>query len=129
MANGYIEKKGAIKTFLIELNRILNNNISSLIIEPREDKEEKFTTRYCLSELGYDQNDVKNELKKLTVKEYVETCDDNKNLKTNKYYIFDKFIDNNEIYIKIKIKSYTNYEVLCMSFHFAEYHITKFPYK
>ena len=34
-----------------------------------------------------------------------------------------------QVYIKIKIQSYENKIVLCMSFHYAEYSITKFPYR
>lgn len=129
MAKGYIEPKGAVETFLSELKRVLNNKNSKLILLGREDKEEQYTTIYCLNYLMYDEEDVKNELKNLTVDLYIETCNDERNKKSNRYYIFDKTINGKEIYIKIKIQSYDNNEVLCMSFHFAEYSNNRFPYK
>lgn len=121
MAAGYIETKGAVKTFLAELNRVLNDRISKVELYPREDKEEQYTTEYCLTELNYTTDDVKTELKQLKDTDYVETCDDERNKKSNRYYVFKRIIQNREIYIKVKIKSYDKKVVLCMSFHFAEY--------
>lgn len=121
MAAGYIETKGAVRTFLAELNRILNDGKSKVELYPREDKEEQYTTEYCLTELNYTTDDVKIELKQLKDTDYVETCDDERNKKSNRYYVFKRIIQNREIYIKVKIKSYDKKVVLCMSFHFAEY--------
>lgn len=121
MADGYIENKGAVNIFLAELKRILEDKDARLNILPREEKEVQYTTRYCLRELGYTEEDVRGELQSLKIKDYVETCDDERNKKSNRYYIFKKVIINREIYIKVKIESYDNKIVLCMSFHFAEY--------
>lgn len=129
MSEGYIETKGAVNTFLIDLKRILSDKTSILRIPPREDKEYIYTTKYCLETLGFNDTDVKNELKKLTIESYVETCDDERNKKSNRYYIFYKNISHRNIYIKVKIDSYDNKVVLCMSFHFPEYEIMKFPFK
>lgn len=57
---------------------------------------------------------------------YVETCDDLRNKKSNRFYIFKKILQEREIYIKVKIESYDNQIILCMSFHFAEYHLETF---
>lgn len=129
MADGYVEHKGMVSNFLDDLKIILNNQKSKLKIYPREDKELEYTTKYCLQELNFTSNDVKNELKKLTVDSYVETCDDERNKKSNRYYVFYKKIKGKDIYIKVKIESRDNKSVLCMSFHFPEYEITKFPYR
>ncbi len=128
MANGYVSSKGAVQTFLIELKTILNRKDSKLIIIERDDKKSGYNLSDCRAELGIDNNDIKEYLKGLTLHNYIETCDDEKNLKSKEYYIFGLEIKNKEIYIKIKIQSYDKRIVLCMSFHYAEYKL-KFPYK
>lgn len=60
---------------------------------------------------------------------YVETCDDERNSKSNALYIFAIYIKNKQVYIKLKIQSYDEKIILCMSFHFVEFQINKFPYK
>lgn len=121
MAEGYVESKGAVITFLKELKNILLDPKSSLNIQPRDDQEYEYSTDYCLLELGYDKSDVIEELLQLNIKNYVETCDDLRNKKSNRFYIFAKTIQKREIYIKVKIQSYDNKKILCMSFHFAKY--------
>lgn len=121
MADGYKESITAVQSFLKELNRILSDPTSKLEIQPREDKAWEYTTTYCLQTLGLDTDDIKSIVLKLTEKNYIETCDDERNKKANRYYVFGINIDKREIYIKVKIKSYDNKIVLCMSFHFAEY--------
>lgn len=123
MADGYIESKGAVQVFLNDLKIVLNDPKSDLTIEPREDKEEEYRTDYCLTTLMYDKKDVEEELKNLKLKDYVETCDDDKNKKSNRFYVFGIKRENREIYVKVKIESYDNKTVLCLSFHFAEYPI------
>lgn len=102
MAAGYQETKGMVITFLEELKRILNDKNSVLRLYPREDKDFEYTTKYCLQFLGFNENDVRNELKKLTIDSYVETCDDERNPKTHKYYVFYKII--NQYILKLKLK-------------------------
>lgn len=121
MAEGYIETKGAVQTFLTDLKNILLDPKLNFRLEPREDKEYEYTTDYCLETLTYDISDVIKELLKLNLKNYVETCDDLRNKKSNRFYIFKKIIQEREIYIKVKIESYDNKNILCMSFHFAKY--------
>lgn len=121
MAEGYIESKGAVITFLKELQKILLDSNMKLTIQTREDKEYRYTTDYCLEQLGYDKSDVIKELLQLNIKDYVETCDDLRNKKSNRFYVFGKVIQKREVYIKVKIESYDNKKILCMSFHFAEY--------
>ena len=91
-------------------------------------KDNGYNLSDCRVELGIDDNDIKKYLKELSVYNYVETCDDERNKKSNPYYIFGTEIENKDIYIKIKIQSYDKKIILCMSFHFAEYNL-KFPYR
>lgn len=128
MADGYILTKGAVQTFLQELNNILNQKQSELIIVEREDKPEGYNLSDCKAELGIDDGCIKEYLKNLTLEEYVETCDDERNKKSNAYYVFGKIIMKRKVYIKVKIQSYDKKIILCMSFHFAEDKM-RFPYK
>lgn len=121
MADGYRETKGAISIFLKELKTILVDPKLEFRLEPREDKEYEYTTDYCLETLNYTTSDVIEELLKLELKNYIETCDDLRNRKSKRYYVFGIKRNGKEIYIKVKIESYDNKKVLCMSFHFAEY--------
>ena len=128
MADGYILTKGAVQTFLQELNNILNQKQSELIIVEREDKPEGYNLSDCKAELGIDDDCIKEYLKNLTLEEYVETCDDERNKKSNAYYVIGKIIMKRKVYIKVKIQSYDKKIILCMSFHFAEDKM-RFPYK
>lgn len=128
MADGYILKRGAVQIFLQELKRILNEKQAQLIIVEREDKPEGYNLSDCKAELGIDEECIKEYLKNLTLEEYVETCDDERNKNSNAYYIFGKTIMKRELYIKVKIQSYDKKIILCMSFHFAENKM-RFPYK
>ena len=93
-----------------------------------EDKEKGYNLSDCRAELGIDNNDIKEYLKDLSIENYVETCDDERNKNSNSYYVFGKFVNEKEIYIKVKIQSYDKKIVVCMSFHFAEYKLN-YPYK
>lgn len=129
MANGYVATKGNVEIFLKELKQILSTPKAELNIIPREDKILEYSTEYCLRSLGFTSENVKEELKKLEIKEYIECCPDARNLKSRDYYIFSKSYNKKQVYIKIKIQSCDNKIVLCMSFHYAQYKINKFPYK
>ena len=72
---------------------------------------------------------IEEELKNLNIKQYVECCPDERNPKSADYYVFSKKYQENQVYIKLKIQSYNNKIILCMSFHYAEYELNSFPYK
>lgn len=129
MAGGFITTKGDIQIFLKELKEILENPNSKLNIIPRRDKRPEFSTEYCLRKLGFTDMDLKEELKKLKITEYVECCRDERNKNSRNYYIFCKEYNKKQVYIKIKIQSYDNKIILCMSFHYAEFEMTKFPFR
>ena len=73
-----------------------------------------------------DREDVIGELKKLTVSEYYQSVPDDKNNRMPVFHVFFVSIFSREIYIKIRIQNIKN--VLCISFHFAEYSHGKMPY-
>lgn len=129
MAQGYILTKGAVQTFLNEIRQILNDKNSELRIIERNDKPEGYNTSDCRTILGINNKDIREYIKNLTIHNYIETCNNERNLKSNAYYVFCIEIKQKQIYIKIQIQSYDKKIILCMSFHFAEYEITKFPYK
>ena len=128
MAEGYQATKGNVETFLKELKDILKTPKSKVNIIPREDKPIEYSTNYCLTDLGINKENLKEELKNLKLSEYVECCPDKRNPKTRDYYIFCKIYNQKQVYIKINIQSYDNKIILCMSFHYAEHKITRFPY-
>lgn len=112
-----------------EQKKILEDKESKITIMPREDKEERYTTLYCQTELGFDDTDIKETLKNLKAKDYVETYADKRLKKTAPFNVFAKKINGKQVYIKVKIQSYSNKAILCMSFHFSEFEITRFPYR
>ena len=74
MVKSYIAKKGNVEIFLRELGQILDTPKSTLNIIPREDKPLKYSTEYCLRYLKFTEKDVREELKNLNIKQYVECC-------------------------------------------------------
>ena len=61
MAEGYQATKGNVETFLKEVRNILKIPESRLDIMPREDKPIEYSTEYCLRDLGFETEDVKEE--------------------------------------------------------------------
>ena len=67
-----VESKGAVQIFLSELRTIFKGKYR-FDLPNREDKPMEFSNEYCLSVLDYDVQDVIEELKSLTLKEYSRT--------------------------------------------------------
>ena len=127
---GFQSTKGNVQIFLNELKSILNSKNCIFDLLEREDKEEKYTNRYCMNNFDYYKDDVKLELKTLEVSNYYRTVQDENNKKYKEYYYeFGKIIQGKMVYIKVKIVSRDNKNILCMSFHFPELEMTRFPYR
>lgn len=94
-----------------------------------ENIDDPFITANTLVALNYDREDVKNELLKLEIFDYVETLIDMKDENGPRLYVFIKKIQKRDVYIKIKIRKIINRQVFCISFHFARYKNAKYPYK
>ena len=128
--DGFQSTKGNVQIFLNELKSILNSKNCIFDLLEREDKEEKYTNRYCMNKFDYYKDDVKLELKTLEVSNYYRTVQDENNKKYKEYYYeFGKIIQGKMVYIKVKIVSRDNKNILCMSFHFPELEMTRFPYR
>lgn len=136
MISNYIEDKEKVEEFLTELHSIINNknfnvenDLDIILKKKNENPLDPYTTQNTLLELNFDKHDIKDTLLVLTYKEYIETGEDKLNKSLPKVYIFGKTIQGKQIYIKIKIRDKINCKVFCISFHFARYPLTKFPYK
>lgn len=127
---GFQSTKGDVQIFLDELKSILNSKDCILDLQKRDDKEEQYSNRYCMNKLDYFEDDVKLELKSLEICNYYRTVQD-ENIKKHKeyFYVFGKIIKNKMVYIKVKIVSRDNKNILCMSFHFPKFEMTRFPYR
>lgn len=129
MANGYIASKGNVQIFLREMKEILKDPNSEIRLDPRDNENDIYSTKYCLTTLGYQIEDVIQILLKLKLTDYIESCKDIRKPNTNEFYIFGINIENKEVYIKVKISSREYKIVLCMSFHFAEFPLVKAKWK
>ena len=95
-------------------------------------QDDEFTNENTLLTLDYDTSDVVEELKKLTVEDYSESIIDDEVEDLRIFYVFGKKIKKRDVYIKVRIKERSTAKgefVFCISFHFARYPITEFPYK
>ena len=122
--------KNEIEKFLQDMKNILEDesfNIHDNIKVVKSKKKEEYSTPYTMVDLEYDDSDVVECLKDLTIKEYSETLVDKDNLEPPLLYVFGKDISNKQVYIKVKIKGDKAKYVLCVSFHYAEYEMS-FPY-
>ena len=90
-------------------------------------RDKKYTTSYTTLALEYDNNDIVEVLKTLTVEDYSETKIDTDDIHPPILYVFGKKIDEKLVYIKLKIRERNRRCIVCVSFHFAMRPIA-FPY-
>ncbi|MDD7404163.1 MAG: hypothetical protein SO170_10595 [Butyribacter sp.] len=98
-----------------------------LIRKKKQGKEQEYSTPYTLLELDYDNEDIIERLKELTVAEYSETKIDKDDLNPPLLFVFGMNINNKLVYIKLKIKGEQQRYILCVSFHYAKANMI-FPY-
>jgi len=118
----YKTPAGEVKKFLKELHHILSSNNFTLDILPfkkKEDRSDPYTTENTMADLDYDDEDVIDELMKLTVSNYLESIADDRSPLDVPFHAFGTEIDCKDIYIK----------VFCVSFHYARYPLKNFPHK
>ena len=106
-----------------------NKRLDILFRKKNESIDDPYITSNTLAALNYDKEDVKNELLKLKIFNYVETLVDIKDISGPRLYVFIKEIGKRDVYIKIKIREFKNKQVFCISFHFARFKNSKYPYK
>lgn len=136
MEINFTSPKEEVIKFLLELREIIshsefdaNKDLDIILKKKNENSLDPYTTQNTLLELDFDKYDIADTLKKLTIKEYIETGKDRKDTSLPKFYIFGKEVHGKLIYIKIKIRDKINRKVFCISFHFARYPLSNFPYK
>lgn len=136
MEINFTSPKEKVIKFLLELKKIMshrnfdvNKDLDVILKKKNENSLDPYTTQNTLLKLDFDKNDIADTLKKLSVEEYIETGKDRKDISSPEFYIFGKEVQGNLIYIKIKIRDKINHKVFCVSFHFARYPISNFPYK
>ena len=116
-----------IRNILIKIKKLIAKG--NYVFLGNQNHKKNFET---LIELGLKYSHVKEEILSLTPKEYSEgplLDKDQTNYKGEYFWIFGKKIQNNLIYIKLKIRKTDEHEeTVCMSFHIAEYQM-KFPLK
>ena len=126
--NSVTESREKVEQFLVELKSILSspnfNPARDLDILPKKKSEDMFdpyTTANTLLALGFNNEDVKNELLKIGVEDYAETLIDVMDATLPPFYVFYRDIQSREVYIKVKIRDSITGKVFCISFHFARY--------
>lgn len=136
MEINFTSPKEEVIKFLLELKKVMSNrdfnvnkDLDVILKKKNENSLDPYTTQNTLLKLDFDKNDIADTLKKLSAEEYIETGKDRKDISSPEFYIFGKEVQGNLIYIKIKIRDKINHKVFCVSFHFARYPISNFPYK
>lgn len=114
-----------VQKFLTKCKLVLS--LSEILTEFSE--QDKNTVSY----LGYQLDDIKDEVLNLQVCDYIKgPLRDDKGYAKD-WWVFGKVIQDREVYIKLKVKDYNlegeqQLSCFCISFHFAKYTL-KFPYK
>lgn len=128
-----ISDKKIVKEFLKRVIEISNsetfNIATDFFINYKKSQNVRYLTTTLLSELDFDICDVLSLIKELTIEDYSHTKIDN----DIKYdgellHVFGKYINNELVYIKLKIRKKDRNQIICLSFHYAESDLD-FPYK
>ena len=126
-------KKKDVTDFLSQLQMILKKDDFdidtdiTLIRSKKKKEDEKYSTPYTLLDLDYDTSDVIQRLQELTIKEYSETLVDKDDSNPPILFVFGKYINNKQVYVKLKIRGDQSRHILCVSFHYAKRKMS-FPY-
>lgn len=113
------------KTF--DINKNFDLKTKRLADDP-EDPNNNFNTMLAL---GYEPEDVLEEIKSLTLNDFYRIKDDYKQGRTKPFFEFIKVIYGRQIYIKIKMHEIKKETILCVSFHFQDQYIndSRFPFR
>lgn len=130
--------RSTIEGFLAEMKCVLlrpdfNIRNDFLFVEQRasDDIDDAYNNVNTMLELEYDSQDVVEELKTLTIREYCESMVDTVTQDMNFLHVFGRKIQGRDVYIKVRMKqkSQTKKMVLCISFHFSRFPMGNFPYR
>jgi len=129
-------KEDEVKAFLKELKELLTDPAfdlkRDLDILPKKKGEspiDPYTTANTMLALGFNSEDVMNQLLAMEISDYYETFIDDKDSSLPLFFAFAKSIQSRDVYIKVKIRDRKKCKVFCVSFHFAKYPFPKnLPY-
>ena len=137
-----IEKKEEVEAYIAKIIYALGNSRAQIIFQKErksdQNRDPRYTNKYTVAELFPNEapeKALKRELKKLSVREYIDTVKDNDYPDRSEMRVFGRvYPESKEVYIKIRVelmKLDCDHEVFVMSFHFAEYPLSEemFPYK
>lgn len=127
----WIEDVDTVNNFINKTREILCSKDADFDIQMSrkdEDPLDPFTTKNTLLSLGYDDEDVKNELITLKESDYCKTALDTKRPTSPPFWFFEKTIEGKSVYIKFKIRNEEKKKIFCMSFHYPKWPITDKPY-
>lgn len=101
--------------------------MSDFVIEDDPDNDS------TIQSLGYDYDSVKDEILGLATINYAHGPEIDRDGYAGELWIFGKVIQNQEVYIKLKVKDLNSdgnkqLNTLCISFHFSKYPL-KYPFK
>ena len=126
-----ISEKKIITDFLSNISKIANEEgfdiNTDFFINYKIDDDERYSTITALTELEYGDSDVLEIIKNLNIKNYSHTLIDNDPRYDGELlHVFGKYINENLIYIKLKIRN-SKKVIICISFHYAKEKLD-FPY-
>ena len=132
MALGYIDTIEAVNSFLKDMKLILRkdgfsvDNDFYLLLDGKAGTT-GYKNKMTMFALGYDRHDICNALLSLEVNDYCETVPDMQYPTQPHLQVFSIAIDAKDVYIKVNLQSHNDRKVFVLSFHFAEYPVSK-PY-
>lgn len=116
-----VEREDVVR-FLVDMKKILCREGSLLLVERRKNLQ-------FLATLGYTIDDARMVLLSLSVRDYSSgpELDHNPDLPGD-IWLFGYFVDEPEIYIKVKLLTGESQRVVCISFHEAKWPLP-YPFK
>jgi len=128
-----VKSREEVGVFLKKSKEILSDEDHDLDILQKKKGEfytDPYITKNTMMDLDYEDEDIKEELKNLTVKDYIETVPDIGKKKSSPipFWVFGKKIQERDVYIKYKIRSESSKKIFCISFHYAREPFKNRPY-
>ncbi len=119
--------KQDVEDFLAEMQALISLDTFRLNQTAKDNVDIYYSTPYTLLTLEYNDSDIIEQVRTLTIQNYSETLFDKDDVNPPYLFVFGKMIEGRTVYIKLKIKNILNQYVLCVSFHFAKFPM-KYPY-
>lgn len=133
-----VESKAEINAFIARLVYVLKDDSTQINFQKSRrvdnDRREKYTNRYTIGKLFPDEDEIyviKKILMELKIENYIETVKDTRFPKKSEMRVFGKKLEDEDVYMKIRVEVVEKNYIFVMSFHFAEINFLEddFPYK